>query len=262
MAVDPKLPRKILVVHGVQAGTDEDQKQDESIRRLVTARLNGLPVRFEVELYRYENVNDAAQRRLRDALGLLTSSLLARRVLDQAADVVGDVAIALHDGSTAASIRAGLRERIMDVFRAGNPLYVVAHSLGTIYSFDVINQLACESGCFDRTSRRTWPVQAFMTLGSPLGLEMFQRRRVKAMPPGHKTFRWINHWDRLDPIVTGSFYGRPQEGYEIVERFADPDSGWFVQDRPISTSAAWLLAHVGYWTNPVVGDDLAGLIAS
>jgi len=62
MSVDSTKSRRILVVHGVEAGTDEDQHQDEDTKKLVETRLNGAPLDFETAMYRYEGINDKAQR--------------------------------------------------------------------------------------------------------------------------------------------------------------------------------------------------------
>jgi hypothetical protein len=268
MAVDPALPRKVLVVHGVQTGTDADLDQDQLIDVLIRNRLNGLPVQFSCDLYRYENVNDAAQGQFRSLLKLFVSALSGQQLLssvsDTAADLVGDVVIALADDSTAADIRAGLRARILEIYEQGHPLYVVAHSLGTIYALDVVNELMEEHDYFDRDSRKTWPVQALITMGSPVGLSMFKRSKVTQLGAGRRFFRWANYWARTDPVVSGSFYGKPQQGYQIAGRFhtSSEQSGWFIQDRVVDIGRVWLLAHTGYWDHAPIGDDLARLITS
>ncbi|MDE2345934.1 MAG: hypothetical protein KGL13_05650, partial [Gammaproteobacteria bacterium] len=60
MPVNPRNPRKLLVVHGVQTGTDADQHQDQLIHDLIAGRLGDLKLEYDVELYRYENINDRA----------------------------------------------------------------------------------------------------------------------------------------------------------------------------------------------------------
>ena len=267
MAVDPKRPRDILVVHGVQSSTDKKQNQHKAIEKFVKDRLNGLPIKFSAEMYRYENINDKAQKRFRKVLDLLLIPLKAQVPLgwvDSTVDVVGDVVLALKDGSTAATIPKGLTDHILQIYDKGNPCYLVAHSLGSIYAFDAVNQLVTQDGLFERDSRRTWPVQGLITLGSPIGFSMFKRNKVKQMGSGRKFLRWINYWDRTDPIVSGSFYGKRQQSYNIVERFCqeDPNAGWFIQDRVVDIGRAWLLAHVGYWDHPAIGDDLTTLISS
>jgi hypothetical protein len=267
MAIDPSLPRKILVIHGVQTSTNAKQNQHKKIEQLVNDRLNGLPLKFATDIYRYEDLNDAAQKKFRSLLDLVLVALKAKvplNLTDKALDLVLDVVIALKNDATAAKIREGFRDKILKIYDDGNPCYVVAHSLGSVYALDVINELMGQKDYFTRNKRRTWPVQGLVTIGSPLGLSLFKRNKVKKLGTGRKFFRWFNYWDRTDPVVSGSFYGKPQQGYQIVERFPhdDPDCGWFIQDRVVDIGRAWLLAHVGYWDHPAIGDDLVTFISS
>ena len=266
MPVDPRKPRKILVVHGVETGTDADQHQDQLIHDLVADRLGDLNIQFATELYRYENINDQAVASLKALINMIIRTPVGAKLIDAAIDLVGDVVISLADTGPAHEIRAGLRERIEDEYAAGNPLYVVAHSLGSIYAFDVVNQLMQVPTCFDRNDRRTWPVQGLMTLGSPIGLAMFRSPRpaVTDRGAGANFFRWRNYWDRTDPVVSGSFYGYPQQGYQNAESYTPPgaDHGWTIRDRIVNTGKHWLFAHTAYWTLPIVGDDLVDMVAN
>ncbi len=262
MAVDPTKPKRIIVIHGVHAGKDADQNQHKLIEALIKNRLNNTPLRFGTEMYRYENINDQAQRGLRQALTLFRTSIIAQKAVDLTLDIVLDVLITLKDDSIAEKIRQGLVDRILEIHKEGNPLYAVAHSLGTIYAFDAVNRLMGMPGLFDRSNRKSWPALGLITLGSPIGLRMFKRNRVKSLGKGDKFFRWINYWDRTDPVVSGSFYGKPHEGYAIVEQFATrgDDCGWIIQDKVVDVGRAWLPAHVGYWSHPGLGDDLVSLL--
>lgn len=267
MTVDPGKPRKVLVVHGVQAGDGDDLNQHELIRALIRDRLQaGIPLNFETELFNYEKINDAAIRPFKQALRLVTDGLVASAIAGKILDIAGDVLINLLDRDTAAQIRGELRQRIEEIHADGNPLYLVAHSLGSIYAFDVLNELIAAPDYFERDNRKSWPVQAFVTLGSPIGLKLFRRETIAKLGPGRKLFRWSNFWDRTDPVVSGSFYGRPEEAYRIAERFADDaaaaDCGWHIRDRVVDIGRAWLFAHVGYWREPGVGDDLVDLLTS
>jgi hypothetical protein len=260
MAVDPAKPKRVLVVHGVEAGTDADLDQDRLIDALIRSRLNGAPLRFGAELYRYENINDRAQQGLRQLIQLFLTNIIERKAVDLTADIVLDVLIALKDGSTARTIRQGLVDRLLEIYQEGSPLYLVAHSLGTIYAFDAVNQLIGTPGLFNRNDRKTWPVLGLVTLGSPIGLRLFKRNRVKPLGKGSRSLPWINYWDRTDPVVSGSFYGKPRAGYDIVERFASKTAGWDIKDRAIDTGKVWLQAHCGYWSHPGLGDDLVSLL--
>ena len=89
-----------------------------------------------------------------------------------------------------------MKERILEVYEDGNPCYVVAHSLGSIYALDVVNELIRDSNYFDRSNRKQWPVQGLVTIGSPLGLSIFKRNKVASLGEGRNFLRWMNYWDR------------------------------------------------------------------
>jgi len=267
MPVNPRLPRKVLVVHGVQTGTDNDLNQDKLISELIKSRIGNLPLHYECALYRYENINDAAQSKFKSLIKLLVANPIGQAVGKEVLDVVGDVVISLANGSTADAIRAGLKQAILDIYEAGNPCYIVAHSLGTIYAFDVLNQLISDGEYFDRSSRKTWPVQGLLTIGSPIGLQMFKitgRDKITNLGPGEKWFRWLNIWDHNDPVVSGNIFGQYLSGFKIAEDFRndDPAQGWVIRDIPTDTGKAWLMAHTAYWHSPVVGDKLTDMISS
>ncbi|MDE2234249.1 MAG: hypothetical protein KGK44_01725 [Gammaproteobacteria bacterium] len=266
MPVNPRNPRKLLVVHGVQTGTDADQHQDQLIHDLIAGRLGDLKLEYDVELYRYENINDRATAPYQRLLELIAGTPAGAVLAGEALDLLGDVVISVADGGPAHEIRRGLRARILSEYAAGNPIYLVAHSLGSIYAFDVVNELMHTPSCYLRLDRTTWPVQGLVTLGSPIGLSMFRKTRpaVSALTGSGGFFRWRNYWDRTDPVVSGSFYGRPLVNYVRAESYVmyGNDTGWIIRDRIVDTGKQWLFAHTGYWNLPVVGDELVEMIAS
>lgn len=273
MPVDPSKTRRILVIPGVQGGREPDEKHDEQIHDLLIDRLNGIPVPFETQLFRYEDLNDDALGVVNDLFEWVRTALLAKEPLAQLAlqagsevvDIVGDVLVAKRNGPTARAIRAGMRKVILESYESGHPLYLVAHSLGSIYAFDVLQELIAEPELFERDRRRTWPVQALVSIGSPLGLEMFSNGRVlHPLGAGRKLFRWQNFWSRTDAVVSGSFYGKPIAGYQVAERFqkGHPHEGWIVHDRVVDQGLAWLRAHTAYWSSPELGDALIHLITT
>ena len=269
MPVDPTKTREVLVVHGVQAGTDQDLTQDIMIRDLVSNRLGSNPVKFATSLYRYENINDAALGKLNDLLNLLRLVPVGTQVAANVLDLVADVVIAKSNRSTAAKIREGLQESILEIFQREAPCYIVAHSLGSIYTFDVINTLMRNDSYFARNSRKTWPVQGLVTIGSPIGLPLFNqesgRRTVAYLGEGTKWFRWHNYYDLTDPVVSGNIFGQQLAGYKIAENYLKENSskqGWIIRDRQLDTGKIWLMAHVAYWENPVVGDGLVDMITN
>jgi hypothetical protein len=267
MPIDPTKPVKILVVHGVEIADDSKLDQDKDIDQLVKSRLGGIALDYEVEMYKYEDIEEAAQKDLRRIAKAIVATPVGQVITDKILDLVLDVVINLKDDSTAATIRAGLMQRILNYYDAGHACFLVAHSLGTIYSFDVVNELMRDKQYFNRNEWMTWPVQGLVTLGSPIGLNMFQtgkRRTVTPMGAGMEWFRWLNYWDRTDPVVSGSIFGKQLSGYQIAERYikTDPNQGWVIRDRIVDTGKTWLLAHTAYWANSSVGDGIVELIAS
>jgi hypothetical protein len=266
MLVDPSLPRKVLVVHGVQS-SDTDLDQNVLVNELISSRINNTPLSYTCELYRYENLNVDAMQKYEKLLDLIQAGPVGVKLGDAVLEIVGDVVISLKNGATAELIRNGLRQKILDIFADGNPCYIVAHSLGTIYTFDVLNALIAESVYFDRSSRKTWPVQGLITLGSPIGLDMFKvsgRDSIKDFSAGDKWFRWLNIWDPNDPVVSGNIFGQHLSGYKIGENYlsGDPNQGWVIRDIAVDTGKSWLMAHTAYWHSPIVGDKLVDMMTS
>lgn len=266
MPVDPSSPRKVLVVHGVQS-SDTNLNQDVLINELIKTRIDNIPLSYACELYRYENLNVDAMQKYQRLLELLAAGPVGVAVGGPVLEMVGDVVISLQKSATADKIRAGLRGKILEIFAAGNPCYIVAHSLGTIYTFDVLNALIASSGYFDRGSRKTWPVQGLLTIGSPIGLDMFQvrgRTAIKNFGAGDKWFRWLNIWDPNDPVVSGNIFGDHLSGYKIAENFLSGDTkqGWVIRDIATDTGKSWLMGHTAYWHSAVVGDKLVDMLTS
>lgn len=268
MGVDLTAKRKILVVHGIQTGSSEDQNQHEELAKLLKKTKPGLDGTYKTDIFRYEDLNDDDKgvRALQLLLKLLGHFVAvsgpALKLAEGAIDLLGDVVINLEDGATAKLIRRKLKAKILESYDAGEPLFLVGHSLGSVYSFDVVNELMAEPDMFMRDNMETWPVQGFMSLGSPLGLSLFKRNRVQKMGPGGEFFPWRNIWDPTDPVVSGSFYGKSLQSYVIEGRFKSHDipSGWDIEDFPISTKQKWLLAHVAYWKHDRVGEELGNML--
>ena len=266
MPVNPGMPRKVLVVHGVQTGPD-NLNQDVLVDELIKSRIVNIPLSYACELYRYKNIEADALDKYQTLLNLLVANPIGQAVGDAVLQMVGDVVLSLQNGSTANKIRQGLRQAVLDIYAAGNPCYIVAHSLGSIYTFDVLNSLIGDGEHFDRGSRKSWPVQGILTIGSPIGLDMFKitgRDAIRNFGAGDKWFRWLNMWDPNDPVVSGNIFGQHLSGYRIAENFlsGDPNQGWVIRDLVTDTGKSWLMAHVAYWHSAVVGDKLVDMMTS
>jgi hypothetical protein len=147
---------------------------------------------------------------------------------------------------------------------------LVGHSLGSVIAYDTLNRLMLDdwlSGNALQVAERT---KSLITFGSPLNKTAFfftiqakdslhlRERLASAVQPlimSYRKFRklaWINVYSPND-IISGSlkFYDLP--GFEIfpaVINIPDPDA------------CVPLLAHVSYWNNPTVWQQLLQEIAS
>jgi len=91
-------------------------------------------------------------------------------------------------------LRSRLLKQIAKAHELAEKVVIVSHSMGTMVAYDVLRN--CE-GCL--------PVDALITLGSPLGIREVQDELIAAGAddvdfPAAKLGRWINIYDPLDPI--------------------------------------------------------------
>lgn len=119
----------------------------------------------------------------------------------------------------------------MAVWNAMNPIrnIVIAHSLGTVIAYDFL--------CLG-----TVEADLFVTLGSPLGLDIFHGDGL-VMPP--KVKRWINIADRMDPVA---FDGDLSNNIPGVENYCDVGLNKTAPTHPHSV--------MGYLLNPMVGESV------
>lgn len=277
MSVDFTKKPHILVVHGVQLGENNDIESAQQIEKLVKRSLSKKHIDRDllVKDYLYEDMNDDAQA-IYQLIGkaITSGNPIARNILEGAIDVVGDVITAANNTSTAASVRQGLKNKILESYNTGNQLVIVAHSLGTIYTLDVITELMNDANYFNGDDSRTWPVQGYVTMGSPLGLDInilnttiFEKRTIASLSgANYRLFPWHNYYNRLDPVVSGNVFGSPVDirgSKGPVERRYGADiqqANWLLQGHAITSGKQWLLAHISYWKNSKIGDKLTDML--
>jgi len=272
VSVDFTKKKQVLVIHDVQAGSDGDLRRHEAIRKNVLKHLGGIALSFDAGVFKYEDISDEAAFVVKKALAALTGNRVAGWIVDQAVDVTRDVAIALLKGPTYELIKDRFKARIMASYDRQEPLFIVAHSLGTIYAFDAVNDLMKQDGLFQWNRRDTRPVQGLMTLGSPIAFDLFGRdwrSMTDLAPQGKKVnsasrpFPWVNFWDPTDPIVSGSLAGLPSDAKQFTRKFRERpyDVGWDVRSRATVTGLGHLEAHTAYWKDTFVGISLRSMMA-
>lgn len=277
MAIDFSKPASIIVVHGVQGGDNKKIKTAQNIDKLVRKSLESAHIERDYQLvpFLYEDDNDQAQKLFSSITSAVTSGKpLVGRALKYLIDYAGDVFINAADTSTAHKIKQRLVDVIASSYAEERQTVVVSHSLGTVYSLDVVNDLMAADGMFMGDDRRTWPVQGLITLGSPLGLEMklgpltlFEKKQLNPVRDAlYEVFPWVNFFNPLDPVVSGSVFGRPikvKRGKGPLEKRygADVDPlRWSLRGRAIRTRNQWLTAHSCYYNSGKVGDQVMQML--
>jgi hypothetical protein len=206
---------------------------------------------------------------------LLLSGVVRRFLVQYLGDVV--VYVESHAVDRFADLRARIRDCVADraraIYSASGPegydsIVVVGHSLGSVVSYDVLNQLLCEDAIDRQAGRPTREVARrtplFLTFGSPLDKTSFifaiQHRRTtqarealaaSAQPMlqdyASRPERWVNIYSPWD-IISGSLE------YFDLPGASDPRQ---VINRRDRDAATLLMAHVEYWENGLLPEVLS-----
>jgi pimeloyl-ACP methyl ester carboxylesterase len=113
---------------------------------------------------------------------------------------------------------------------------VVAHSLGTVVSFETLHEHPGE-------------VSLWVTLGSPLAMRSVVWPKLRPAPPATppQVRRWLNYWDRDDVVAA-----RP-----ILEKSFLPNTAGVLPDSDrVDSDGVWVHAAVKYLAKA----DVAGPI--
>lgn len=129
-------------------------------------------------------------------------------------------------------------DRVVTAELDANPFVLVAHSLGTVVSYNVL-----------RSPERTAPCRGMVTLGSPLGIAAIRNRLRSPITYPPDLASWFNAYDRADIVAL-----RPL------------DNNFFPTDPPIENHADVAnFTHnrhgiAGYLADPKVAATIAQLL--
>ncbi|MEU3992010.1 alpha/beta hydrolase [Streptomyces platensis] len=145
------------------------------------------------------------------------------------------------DGS-GLSLDRRIRDLVAKDLNPSGPTIVVAHSLGTVVTFEALHE-------------HTGVVPLLVTLGSPIGMRTAVGPRMRPQPlrvPAAVS-AWLNFWDRDDFIV-----GQPQ-----LERFVTANAASVTPvSRRVDSDGAWVHPAAKYLAQPgVAGPVLEALEA-
>ncbi|WP_030154385.1 hypothetical protein [Streptomyces sp. NRRL S-244] len=130
-----------------------------------------------------------------------------------------------------------IRDRVAEQLDAAGPTIVIAHSLGTVVTFETLHD-------------HTGPVPLFVTLGSPIGMRTAVRPRMRPQPlrAPATVGGWLNFWDRDDFIA-----GQPE-----LEKWIAPNAAAVGPvSRRIDSDGAWAHPAVKYLSQPGVAGPVA-----
>jgi pimeloyl-ACP methyl ester carboxylesterase len=132
-----------------------------------------------------------------------------------------------------------IRNRVTEAIGSG-PAIVVAHSLGTVVAVEALHETKAE-------------VPLLVTFGSPLAMRTVVLPRLRPTPPrtAPTVARWLNVWDKDDPIVA-----RP-----LLEKDVEPNaSGVRPEDFPIQSAGSWVHPARLYLQQPGLAGPIASLL--
>ncbi len=139
---------------------------------------------------------------------------------------------------------------------AAHEVYIVAHSEGTVVSYNCLVQAAAIRER-DPTLRAWLPrVRGLVTLGSPLDKHYgiwnnrFVTDQLKTTSLNPK-IPWFNYWDRSDPVGYGLAQMRPLDPSSDAFRMFDVR-----YDRTFARYPIPGMAHIGYWTDEDIHRDI------
>ena len=138
--------------------------------------------------------------------------------------------------------------------KTGDRVLLIGHSMGAVIAYDALWQLSREEN--------TTPVDLFLTLGSPLGLNYVQRRLLGGSSKERTYPGGIELWENvsatgdlisLDKTVGDDFGSMVDQG--LAGRIVDHCGGvfnWFRNENGLNVHRSY-----GYLVNPVVGRIIA-----
>ena len=96
------------------------------------------------------------------------------------------------------AMKQAMQDRLINALEeaADRPIVLLAHSQGTIISYDVLRKLNGRT-----PSGRKLNITLFVTMGSPLGIDEIQRKIAQPLEVPAGVQAWANFADPLDPVA-------------------------------------------------------------
>jgi hypothetical protein len=234
-------------------------------------------------------------------LGFLQSPLwvwpfliaFSAKVRELMVQYVGDVAIYVTSNKLDRfdEVRSMIKETarivasaVFTAYASGEPKFlydkiaVVGHSLGSVIAYDTLNRLMLDDWLAGGALRVAERTETLLTFGSPLNKTAFlftiqgtdsmhirERLASTVRPlivsyPKFRKLKWINVYSRND-IISGKleFYDLP--GFQNPKPGDPPVPDAAIKNVIDKDAAVPLVAHVAYWKNKTIWNELLARIA-
>lgn len=151
-----------------------------------------------------------------------------------------------HDGN-AQKARDRLKDVLVGAAASGRPTLLLAHSMGSVISWDCLWQLSRDDAAV--------PIDQFVTIGSPLGQKIVQRHLLGRKEPAERRYpAGIKHWiniaaigelTAIDRYLRDDFSGMIRQG--LVSDIDDREAfNWYRMHGALNVHAEY-----GYLVNEV-----------
>ncbi len=273
--------RTVVAIHGISAGGNEaDPGFAKDIRKALSEfeeandKVDLVPVQWADIAQEYLSNEDAKAAvqaliaSLGGAGGGIVGGLLgwfAADALADFADMVADVFI-YEINDAARKARALLRDAVIKAHAdSGKGVILWGNSLGSVIALDVILDMMARNEIGPDVSPERWPVRAFLTTGSPLGLDLpilkgYTDRAMRLdvrFPVPLQRWIWANIYDQHDPVVSGSVFGSAQ-GLKNLTTIGGYNKLNVVE--PLVESGFHVQSHMGYWGHRLVAQTVFELV--
>ena len=121
----------------------------------------------------------------------------------------------LHADGVKIKIDSIVREQVFDSIRSDETTVIVAHSLGTVVSYDLLRKMHHTDVSID----------LFLTAGSPLGVEIVKKKLGRPLFMPNSILRWVNATDPEDFVALENELNSDTFGQVDIVNYSGLDNG-------------------------------------
>jgi hypothetical protein len=242
--IDFSKKKVIIFLHGIQETDNEETLQHSKVlhdnfSKFVSDQVDDYLIIHPVL---YESINDESLTEY-GKQGIINYLISKTDIADYAVDVINFVSFNKYHKM----IDKKIQETILHYAEQQYPVYIVGHSLGSMYGLHVINKLIEQhKDCYELESVH-WPVQGCITLGSPITNKEFFNT-IEFIPfNGVDVIEWINVFYENDIVTDLPFF----DEVNLEEEIGKID-GWKYTQHVLQSDEGLIDSHTHYLNDPTV----------